>query len=652
MGKFLLAFLVFFPFAAALVGYLIGRHSKAGRDYFAQAAYLLEFLAAVGLSGCWGSTLQWDGFCGLGLSFACDGFRTVMAVLAGYAWLSTTVASREYFGHLRNRNRYYLFTLMTLGSTMGVFLAADLYTVFIFFEIMSFTSWVMVAQEETPEAQKASGTYLGMAVLGGLVTLMGLFMLYSSVGTLRLDELAGLVSQSENKPFLYTVGVLIFFGFAVKACIYPLHVWLPTAYLAAPAPATALLSSILSKAGVFGILAVSCNIFLHDTRWGNFLLVLAVLTMVTGALLAVFSINLKRTLACSSMSQLGFILTGIAMQCLLGPENALAAGGTILHLMNHTLIKIVLFLSAGVIFLNLESFDLNRIRGFGRKKPLLMTVFLMGVLAIAGVPLWSGYVSKTLLHESIVEYIAMAGLTAGQAVYYKAVEWLFLISGGLTVAYMTKLFVAVFVEKNPTEQARYDEKRRYVARPTAAVLTVTAAALPVLGILPGLTMDRIAGLCRGFMHAEAPAHAVHYFSLVNLKGAVVSLLIGAAVYLLLVRPLLTQKQPDGTRLYVNRWPRWLDLEYGLYRPILLRFLPFIGALLSRTACSLADWAAGAFGALLFWKAPKKVEPPVDNAFGVYPERPHYHTIRGSLAYSLLLFGIGLSIMLLYLLFVR
>ena len=121
--------------------------------------------------------------------------------------------------------------------------------------------------------------------------------------------------------------------------------------------------------------------------------------------LALFSVDLKRTLACSSMSQIGFILTGISMSCLLGDHGSLAAYGSTLHVLNHSLIKLTLFVAAGVVYLNVHSLDLNDVRGFGRGKPLLMVTFLSGACSIAGIPGFSGYVSKTLLHESIVEYI-------------------------------------------------------------------------------------------------------------------------------------------------------------------------------------------------------------------------------------------------------
>ena len=127
--------------------------------------------------------------------------------------------------------------------------------------------------------------------------------------------------------------------------------------------------------------------------------------MFLGALLAIFSTNLKRTLACSSLSQIGFIMVGVGLQGLCAGENGLAAYGTIQHMVNHSLFKLVLFLCAGVVAMNAHALSLNEVRGFGRKKPLLHFCFLMGMLGIAGIPGLSGYASKSLLHEGLLEYI-------------------------------------------------------------------------------------------------------------------------------------------------------------------------------------------------------------------------------------------------------
>ena len=406
-----------------------------------------------------------------------------------------------------------MFQLVTLGATEAIFLSADLYTTFVFFEIMSMASYVWVAQDERKESLRAGATYLAVAVIGGLVMLMGLFLLYFQAGTLEISQLH---AACEGKN-VYVAAACLFVGFGAKAGAFPLHIWLPKAHPVAPAPASALLSGILTKTGVFGILVISCQILLHDETWGSAVLIVGLITMFLGAVLAVFSIDFKRTLACSSVSQIGFILVGVGMQGILGEENALAVRGTFLHMMNHSLFKLVLFMVAGVIFMNLHKLDLNEIRGFGRKKPLLAVIYLMGALGIGGFPLWSGYISKTLLHESIVEYIH--GLEAGHFAKgmflvedVKVFEWIFLISGGLTIAYMLKLFVAVFVDKNIDEevQAKYDAMTSYMSPASTFALVVSAVLIPLFGMFPGLTMNRLADMSQGFMGLAHVGHEVHY----------------------------------------------------------------------------------------------------------------------------------------------
>ena len=341
----ILPFLVFFPMLGGIIGYIIGRKNKNARDYWAMLVTLLTFGASLLLIGK-EEVFQEAGICGLGLLFAGGGLQVILAVLTGAIWFITTIYSKEYFQQDRNRNRYYLFMLLTEGATMGIFLSADFFTTFIFFEIMSFTSFVMVMHDETKEAIRAAHTYLAVAVLGGLVTLMGLFMLYQKTGTLQMDLLQQFMAQQTDKSAFYGIGVLVFFGFAAKAGLFPLHIWLPNAYTLAPAPASALLSCLLTKTGVFGIMMITAKIFFHDAPWGNFMLILGMITMLMGAILALFSVNLKRTLACSSMSQIGFMMVGIAMQGILGEHNALAASGKLLHFINHSMLKLVLFLSA------------------------------------------------------------------------------------------------------------------------------------------------------------------------------------------------------------------------------------------------------------------------------------------------------------------
>ncbi len=570
----ILVFIVIFPMFAAVISYIIGKYNKNLRNYWACVSVFVEFLVSVFVCN---KALFYKSHTlfGLGIEFKCGGLRGILIVIAAFVWLMSTLFSNEYFKHYRNRNRYYFFMIITLGATMGVFLSADFYTTLIFFEIMSFTSWVLVMHDETENAIKAGMTYLTVAVIGGLITLMGMFFLYNSTGTLNFEELGEIISQSSYKADYYIYCVMVFVGFGAKAGVFPAHIWLPEAHPVAPAPASALLSCVLTKTGVFGTLVLSTQIFVYDSTWGFFILVLGTITMFLGAFIAVFSINLKRTLACSSLSQIGFILVGIGMQGLLGEHNALASGGTILHVLNHSVIKMTLFLCAGAVYMNLHELDINKIRGWGRDKKLLKLVFLQGLLGIGGIPLWGGYISKTLLHESIVEYIVHLAQHGESTIVFNIIEWVFLISGGLTLAYMTKLFVAVFVEKNEYESDKENEKK-YITKTSAIVLIVCAVLISAFGLMPYKIMDNVAYAARAFMNSHQPDHSVHYFAWVNVKGAVISVLIAAFVYIFVIRALLIKKDKNGKSVYINAWPKWLSIEEKIYRPVLLNILPFFG----------------------------------------------------------------------------
>lgn len=591
--------MVLMPILGGIVSYAIGVKNEKARNIFARVVETIEFLLAVMLFiGAQSATVFTgvEGFAALGLHFEADGFRTLYAMVSAFAWMVACYFAGEYLHHDEHRNRFYLFMLITLGATEGVFLAADFYTLFLFFEMMSFASYVWVTHEENRGALRAASTYLAVAVIGGLVMLMGIFMMYQMAGTVNIDELFKICRATFEEgnsaviSRIYIAGFCMLFGFGAKAGAFPLHIWLPKAHPVAPAPFSALLSGILTKAGMFGILALSCNMFYEQTDWGNVILIIGVFTMLIGAILAIFSIDLKRTLACSSVSQIGFILVGVGVYDLLGEEGSIAITGSLLHMVNHSLFKLVLFASAGVVFMNLHKLDLNEIRGFGRNKKLLKLIFGLGSLGIMCIPGFSGYVSKTLIHEGIVEYAHLLeeGAAFNMLGYtgIKTIEYLFLFSGGCTICYMIKLFVCIFVEKNTSEskQKIYDGMSKYMNRTTAFMLLVPACLFPIFGCLPKVIMAPMALVCEGLLHNE-PLH-VEYYSLENLKGSMTSILIGLVLYGI-VRVWLIRND-NGENVYTNRWPEWLDLENAIYRPVLLGILPSFFGFFCRILDSLVD----------------------------------------------------------------
>lgn len=676
--EYLLLVLILLPIAGALLSYLKPRT--------AWPLLLAEVLLVIVLCFFQPLELHIPHILISGLHLRFDGFRALYAFLTATAWLLSGLFSQEYGKLLHQHGRYYSFMLLTLAGTMGVFLSSNLMTTWICFEFMSFSSYVLVAHEEDAAALKAAGSYLTYGVIGGLAILMGLLLLYHQTGTLDVDNLASACATLSFTDLL-PAGLCMLAGFGAKAGMFPLHTWLPAAHPVAPAPASALLSGIIVKTGIFGIALVTVNVFTGHSEaaissdislsvgWGNILLVLAVLTMVIGGLLALFSVNLKRTLACSSMSQMGFVIFGLACTSFLGSHSPLAASGAILHMVNHTLFKQVLFTLAGIVILNTGSLNLNDIKGFGKGKPLLMIAYLCAALGIGGIPLFSGYISKTLLHEGLVHY--MASSPSG---WYTAAEWLFLFSGGLTVAYMIKLFVVLFIDqptKAYTPAQPENAHGSYMTKTTTFALLLPALALPIMGLLPHLTMDKIATGSLSFF-GGGELSGIAYFSLENLKGGLISIAIGLFLYFVVVRLLLMKKG-----VYLDRWPKFIDLERFLYIPVFLRFLPSFFGGICRIICDLPDLIILFLRRTFFHEAKSHASPIAHHRFAYYlgsfldrarenvegysedPEKQHEnaiafarnseavtHTARqifGSFSFSLIMACIGVGITLIYIL---
>ena len=652
--EILLLIVTLLPILSGLCIYFLRNQSDSLRADFANIMTIIEFALCLYLFvyAYNGNELIFkiDSLCGFTFQLYLDGFRALYVTIAALMWMMTTLFTKEYFAHYKNKVRYMFFTLLTFGATLGVFLSADFMTLFIYFEIMSVASYVMVIHDQNEQALDAGNTYIVVAICGGMIMLMGLFILYSLTQTLEFsgifEAVESLIHHDESKRLpLFISGLLMLTGFGAKAGLYPLHIWLPKAYPVAPAPASALLSGILSKTGVYGMLIVSIEIFREDASWAMIILVLGVITMLLGAILAVFSTNLKRTLACSSMSQIGFISVGLAMCIFLGHHNALAARGTILHMVNHSLIKLLLFMIAGVIYMNIHKLDLNDIQGYGKNKPLLKILFLIGALGIAGIPMFNGYVSKTLIHESIVEYIHICE----NVQFFTIVEWLFIIAGGLTLAYMTKLFVCIFIEDNANKelQKQYDSQKHYMNKTSSLVLIICSLLLILIGCIPNITADRLADMSQSLLHAGHLEHAIHYFSSVNLIGGLKSIVIGIIVYVMIRFVFMKDRQ------YLSLWPKWLDMEQLLYKPLIIKALPFVCAFIFRLIASISEFIVWLLNKTILESIDAPVENPSDYERGTLQVFTTHevidHHIESSLSFGLLIAGLGIALAMAYIL---
>ncbi|MFH1513727.1 MAG: proton-conducting transporter membrane subunit [Bacillota bacterium] len=601
-----LLIVVLLPLPGAVFAYVFGRKKahNAIRAMLLTSAAAFIILSVLLWQAIRGQTLTFtlERFCAIGLSLAADGFRALYAWLAALMWGIAAIFSFSYFRNKADVPRFMFFSLLTLSAVLGVFLSDQLLTTVIFFEVMSLASYPWVAHAETPEAMRAAQSYLWIAVIGGLCMLMGLLLLPKPLLSMRYSAWQGMPAEVGAASLLLP-SVLILVGFGAKAGVFPLHVWLPKAYPAAPAPATALLSAVLSKTGIFGVLLLSVYVMREAAAWHALIFWIGVVTMFGGGLLALFSMNIKRVLACSSMSQIGFILVGAGLYGLLSHHGGIAAQGLAQHMVNHTVFKMILFLCAGVAAMRVGKLHLNDLRGFGRGKPLLHLIFLSGMLGIAGLPLWSGFASKSLLHESLTEYIYL--LHSG-AWLYTAAEWLFILSGGLTIAYMLKLYICLFWER----PERMPVKTRYLSRASAAALGGLALVPLLFGIFPSVFMDGLSRVSAGFLQTEA--QPVSYFCAENLLGAAESIGVGLLLYFVVVRGLLSEKT-EGGRSYQNPIPPRFNLEDLVYRP-LLKALTALIVWFSWAVSSLPELLIAVFRRALLRVRAWRVPMPGGNRF--------------------------------------
>ncbi len=576
-----LLLLVLIPAFGALVGSIIGRDNESDRDVFNIAITGLELVAITMMFPIVQEStihLFLPNVMGTGMYLKLDMFRYIFVWFTAAVWFLTTLYSTQYLIKYENRNRYYMFYMMTLSATVGLFLSENLLNLFTFFEIMSFTSYILVIHDEDRFAHRAGVSYLSMAIAGGLIMLLGIFLIYDYTGTLNISAAGIWLTQLGRIKYL--IAGLMITGFGVKAAMFPLHVWLPKAHPAAPTPASAILSGILIKTGLFGIMVTVHMILGADEVIGYVLMALAMVNMILGGVLALFQRNIKRILAYSSMSQAGYILFGIGLACLGGEIKELALMGTLMHMFNHAFFKVLLFMGAGIIYMILHELSINIIKGFGRKKYILKMVFFIGMLGLSGIPGTNGYVSKTILHEALVE-----AAHEYHTFFFQLAEVVFYAASAMTVAYMLKIFVTVFLEENPEYQGQYKDQIRARA---LFPMGIISACIILVGVFPGPVLDMVESALKSFNITVH--HVPHVFVWEAYKSSLITVTLGFAIYFLFVRRFLYRKM-GRKRIYINPTTHWFQLEEHFYVPVLRHSYAvgfFVFQIIDRWVYNLAD----------------------------------------------------------------
>ncbi len=393
----LLPFLeVLIPVLAAPVAGILSDKSS---NRFTALSTVVTFIVVVGMypSVSQGFVLQYvlDTGLQIKLVFMADSLSLIAGIVSIGVWMLVSFYSVEYMSHENHQGRYNVFSLLSLAGMLGVVVTRNLFTLYIFFEMLSMASYVMVVHEQTDEAFNAGVKYIFMGIVGGLILLTSMVYTTSITGTSDLLELAAKRGVLASHPHVYLILLGYVIGFGVKAGIFPVHIWLPDAHPVAPAPASALLSGVMIKAGAYGIIRVIYTIVGFENiqhHWPAFIIIsIAFINIFLGSAMAIKQTEIKRMLAYSSISQIGYVILGIA---LFTPNGVL---GGVVHIFNHAIIKGTLFLCAGAFIHQLGLRQLTDLKGIGRRMPLTTICFSMGALSMVGLPPFNGFISKWYL---------------------------------------------------------------------------------------------------------------------------------------------------------------------------------------------------------------------------------------------------------------
>ena len=458
---------------AAILILLTGEGRKNLREFWTLLASILKFLVVISMipTVLSGKVMEFTLLTlspGISFQFKVDAFGLLFATLASTLWIATSFYSIGYMRGLREhkQTRFYFCFALALHGAVGVAFASNLLTVFIFYEILTISTFPLVAHKETPEAIAGGRKYLTYLLTSATLILFAIVFTYSLTGTLDFVPGGFLESRGSNN-ILSLLFITFILGFGTKAALMPMHEWLPTA-MVAPTPVSALLHAVaVVKAGVFCVLRVVFYVFgpklLLDLNLGLWLAYFASFTTLASGMLALAQDNLKKRLAFSTINSLAIIILGAA---LLSPS---AITGGIFLIVGHGFMKIAMFFVAGAIYVQTHKENVSELDGIGRAMPVTMGTFAICAMGMAGIPPLVGFISKW--------YLGLGALEAHKTFFLLAM----IVNALLDIAYFFPIIYRSFfkVGKEPLH-AGIQEASMFMVVPAAlcAVLSLCLGITP------------------------------------------------------------------------------------------------------------------------------------------------------------------------------
>ena len=344
-----------------------------------------------------------------GICLEIDSLGVFLSLIITGASLLSAIYSLKYMSHDNGLEKYYVLFLLLTSSMIGFVFTGDLFNMYVMLEIMTFAAIALTAfRTQKDKALEAGFKYLVIGGLGSSLILMGTALIYAQTHTLNIAQIALELNSGGDKftPVTILALALLLVGYAVKSFMVPCHTWPPDAHMSAPSSISMLLSGVMSKTGVYGLIRILFMIFMvsGNKALAYLVMIWGAITMVVGVSMALLQTDFKRLLAFHSVSQLGYVITGIGVGLTAADGIAnLGLMGGLYHMVNHASFKCLLFLCAGAVLYRVGTTDLNKVSGLGKRMPFTAVMFFIGAAAISGIPPFNGFASKWILYQSTSE---------------------------------------------------------------------------------------------------------------------------------------------------------------------------------------------------------------------------------------------------------
>jgi multicomponent Na+:H+ antiporter subunit D len=495
--KLLIVLPILIPFATAIVSLFVRRWILAQRilgvagaaGLLGAALALLRMVEGEGIQavqiGNWPAPY--------GITLVADLFGAIMVTLAGLMGFAVAVYSLASMDAQREKFGYYPLLHFMLMGVCGAFLTGDLFNLYVWFEVLLISSFVLMALGGERAQIEGALKYVTLNLISSALFLAGIGILYGKIGTLNMADLAYKLSLEPQSDLISSSAMLFLIAFGIKAAIFPLFFWLPDSYHTPPVAVSAIFAGLLTKVGVYAMIRAFTLFFVHDVGFTHTLiLIISGLTMVTGVLGAMAQNEFRRILSFHIISQIGYMIMGLAL------FTPLALAGSVFYIIHHIIVKTNLFLISGVAYHLNRTYELKNLGGLYRNKPGLAVLFMIPAMSLAGIPPLSGFFAKLALVKAGLEMQQYAIVITALGVSL------------LTLFSMIKIWVEAFWKPETTTSEYMGSEQTQILKKSQILFLSPIVLLAFLTVLMGLAAEPFFALAtRAAEQLLNPAEYIH-----------------------------------------------------------------------------------------------------------------------------------------------